>query len=43
LVGPLKRRDECHEHCDNHRDREEYEGGSVAIPLVTHEILSLQK
>jgi len=43
LVGPLKRRDECHERCNNHRDREEYDGGSVALSLVTHEILSLQR
>jgi hypothetical protein len=43
LAGPLKRRGECHENCDNHCDREKYEGGPVAIPLVAHEVLSLPK
>ena len=27
---------ETHEHCEYHPDREEYEGSTVAIPLLTH-------
>jgi hypothetical protein len=34
--NPLKRRDGCREYCDC-RNSEKYEGGTVAIPLVTHE------
>src|SRR5262245_48128392 len=36
-VNSLKRCDECHEHCDNHRYSEKYDGGTVAIPLFIHE------
>src|SRR5512135_2142369 len=40
FVYPLKRGDECHQHCDYHRDRKEYESRTVAITLVAHEITS---
>jgi hypothetical protein len=33
----LKRRDECCEYCEYHRDSEKHEGGAVAIPFVGHE------
>jgi hypothetical protein len=36
-VEPLKRRDECREYCDNHRNSDKSDGGTVAIPLVTHQ------
>lgn len=36
-VDSLKRRDECRECCDYHRDCKKYDGGTVAVPLVTHE------
>jgi hypothetical protein len=35
-VDPLKRRDE-RKYRDYHCNREKYDGGTVAIPLVTHE------
>ena len=35
----IKRRDECRERCDNHRYSEEYDGGTVPAPHVTHEDL----
>ena len=36
-VDPLKRGDQCCEYCDDYRNSEKYDGGSVAIRLVTHE------
>ena len=41
-ADPLKRRDGCREYCDYHRNGEKYDGGTVAIPLVTHEGASTQ-
>jgi hypothetical protein len=36
-VDPLKRGAECCEYCDYRRNGEKYDGGTVAIPLVTHD------
>jgi len=36
-VDPLKRGDQCCEYCDDYRNSEKYDGGTVAIRLVTHE------
>jgi hypothetical protein len=43
FVDPPERRDECHEHCDYHRDREEHESGTVPVSLVTHETILKNK
>jgi hypothetical protein len=36
-VDPFKRRDECRDYCDYHRNGKKYDSGTVAIPLVTYE------
>ena len=41
-IDLLKRRDGCRERCDYHRNSEKYDGGTVPIPLVTHEGASTQ-
>jgi hypothetical protein len=39
VVDPIKRREECRDYCDYHCNTEKQHGGTVAIPLLTHEDL----